>query len=270
MTAKEYTDALEKGGGAGVVIRPDTSKSWEEMQKTSLGIYKKDKDGKNTAIIEDKYITNEIAETTTKEGPNGKYVTTEFYVDKKSMYEGELGTKLKATAAGIFTSTGKDAQSIYNNDMMAKMDNKDIPEYLRLEKLSDDFVKGKKTATQADMDNPDSDYNKFVRNFAKLEIATRVPKSQVIDNPDYEANARKLDINKNKRGLTDGQRARQEKDKEEKAKLEANIKLIMKNGGVLPNKSDWSYNKNDKIWRYKGVKQGTTPDESNKMFRNSL
>jgi hypothetical protein len=154
--------------------------------------------------------------------------------------------------------------------MMAKMDNKDIPEYLRLEKLSDDFVKGKKTATQADMDNPDSDYNKFVRNFAKLEIATRVPKSQVIDNPDYEANARKLDINKNKRGLTDGQRARQEKDKEEKAKLEANIKLIMKNGGVLPNKSDWSYNKNDKIWRYKGVKQGTTPDESNKMFRNSL
>ena len=270
MTAKEYTDALEKGGGAGVVVRPDISKPWDEIQSSSLGIYKKDKDGKNTSIIEDKYITSKIYETSRKENASGTYVTTEFFVDKQSMYEGDLGTKLKATAAAIFTSTGKDAQSIYNNDMAAAMDNKDIPEYLRLEKLSDDFVKGKKTATQADMDNPDSDYNKFLRNFAKLQIATKVPKSQAIDNPDFVAHARTLPVNKNRNGLTPGQQARKEKDEADKKKLEENIILTMKNGGDLPNASDWSFSTADNLWRYKGVKKGKTPKESLKIFRNTL
>lgn len=255
MTAKEYTDALEKGGGAGVVVRPDTSKYWEELQKSSLGIYKKDKDGKNTSIIEDKYITSQIYETSKKENASGTYVTTEFFVDKKSMYEGDLGTKLKATAAGIFTSTGKDAQSIYNNDMAAAMNNKDIPEYLRLEKLSDDFVKGKKTATQADMDNPDSDYNKFLRNFAKLEIATKVPKSQAIDNPDFVAHARTLPVNKNRNGLSANA----------KLKLESFTKLVNqaeKNGGVLEGNTNYSFRDGKWYFRPKGGKEQLSSRES--------
>ena len=255
MTAKEYTDALEKGGGAGVVVRPDISKPWDEIQSSSFGIYKKDKDGKNTSIIEDKYITSQIYETSRKENASGTYVTTEFFVDKKSMYEGDLGTKLKATAAAIFTSTGKDAQSIYNNDMAAAMDNKDIPEYLRLEKLSDDFVKGKKTATQADMDNPNSDYNKFLRNFAKLEIATKVPKSQAIDNPDFVARARTLPINRNTNKLSANAQMKLDNFK----KL---VNLTEKNGGVLEGNTNYSFREGQWYFRPKGGKEQLSSRES--------
>lgn len=270
MSAKAYSDALEKGSTAGIVVRPDIGKSWDELQNSSIGIYKKDQDGKNTSMIEDKYITSKIAETTTKETANGKYVTTEFFVDKDSMLAGEIGTKLKATAAGIFTANDKDAQSIYNNDMAAIMGNKDVPESLRLEKLSDDFVKGKKMATQSEMDNQDSDYNKFLRNYAKLQLITKVPNKQVVDNPDYVANAKALPINKNKSKLTPNQVLTQNNNKADNEALEDNISVIMQRGGILPGMKEWSYKTGDKMWRLDGIIVGTNPAESNRVFRNAV